>query len=182
VKRVAAGLLTLALSVLVAWVGLRRAGQAPVGRDHGSSVESANDRVQALLQSARDGDVSAYLEAFDGILKERLEREINERGLKAFATDLRRAARLRKSHSVFAAELDGADLASVAVETVYPDRIERQTFRLGRRPEGWRVIDVTTAQGREPKSKFGSAASFREPEGVPVQAVGVPVESVEDSG
>jgi hypothetical protein len=183
VKRIIAGLLTLALLLLVAWVALRRGNVASATRrDDESLIESAESRVHALLRCARDGDVSTYLAAFDGSLRQRLEREISERGLETFATDLRRAARLRKSHSVFAPEPEGDDVASVAVETVYPDRIERQTFRLGRRAQGWLVTEVTSVQGHEPQSKFGSPASFQEPEGVPVQPKGAPVESPDDSG
>ncbi len=177
-KRAIAGLLTLALSLLVAWVGLRHGGLAPAARrGNEPSLESAETRVHALLQNAREGDVSAYIAAFDGSLRQRLEREINERGREGFAADLRRAARLRKSHSVFAAEPAGDDVASVAVETVYVDRIERQTFRLCRRAEGWLVTEVASVQGHEPKSKFGSPASFQEPEGVPVQPINTAAEA-----
>jgi hypothetical protein len=172
-KRVIPGLLTLALMGVVAWAGLRRPA---VPRESLGNVEAAiapaEARVHALLESAREGDVAAYLAAFDGPIRQRFERAIEERGREAFAADLRRAARSRKSRAVFAAELDSEGAASVAVETVYPDRIERQTFRLEQRPGGWLVTDVNTVRGREPAARFGSAAGFYEPEGVPVQPLG----------
>ncbi len=182
-KRILAGLLTLVLMVVMAWAGLRRNAVTPGPRgENDGLIKPAEARVHALLQSASEGDVRAYLAAFDGPLLQRLEHEVDARGREAFAADLRRAARLRKSRAVFAADFEGEDVASVAVETVYPDRIERQTFRLGRKPQGWFVTEVTTARGHEPKSKFGSAAGFHEPEGVPVQPLGAAVQATEPAG
>ena len=80
----------------------------------------------------------AYLAAFGPALRERLGREAEEKGREAFAGSLRAAARARKSHAVFAPEADGPDAARVVVESVYPDRNERQTYRLERSEGGWR--------------------------------------------
>jgi hypothetical protein len=178
-KRVSAGLLTAAILGVVAGVGLRH----PVARENDRrdgkiSIESAEERIRTLLQSARDGNIQAYLGAFDGPLRQRLEREIAERGRDAFAADLGQAARSRKSHAIFAAESEPEDVARVAVETVYSDRIERQTFCLCRKREGWLVTELSTVRGHEPKSKFGSPASFHEPEGVPVQ----PASATDEAG
>jgi hypothetical protein len=54
------------------------------------------------------------------------------------------------------------------VESVYPDRNERQTYRLERAGGGWLVAEVETVRAHRPAVKFGAPASFREPEGVPV--------------
>ena len=111
----------------------------------------------------------AYLDAFSGPLRKRLEREIGERGGDAFGEDLRSAARARKSHAVFAAESDGDDAARVTVETIYPDRNERQTYRVERKNGDWLVADVETLRSHQPKAKFGAPANYLAPEGVPVQ-------------
>jgi hypothetical protein len=94
---------------------------------------------------------------------------VNERGREAFADDLRKASAVRKSHAVFAAEPDSDDQAHVTVETVYPDRNERQTFRVERFNGTWTVADVETVRSHQPQSKFGTPASYIAPEGVPVQ-------------
>jgi hypothetical protein len=125
--------------------------------------------------------VPAYLDAFSGPLRQRLEREVNERGRAVFADDLRRAARSRKSHAVFAAEPDGPGSARVTVETVYPDRNERQTYRVDKVDGGWAVAEVETVKSHQPKSKFGTPASYIAPEGVPVQGP-VNVETGEGPG
>jgi hypothetical protein len=174
-RRALAAVLTLGLMGLLLWSGLRRP-TAPPGAGTRSVAEAddlaagAEKRLQALLASAGDGDVTAYLDAFSGPLRLRLQREVGEQGRDAFAAELRRAARARKSHAVFAPEPDGPDTVRIAVETVYPDRNERQTYRLDRMAGGWFVTDVDSVRGHTPAARFGTPASFQEPEGVPVPA------------
>ena len=117
--------------------------------------------------------MAGYLDCFGGPLRERLEREVNERGRDVFAADLRRAARSRKSHAIFAVEPEGDDAARITVETVYPDRNERQTYHLAQEAGGWLVTDVETVRSQVPKARFGTPASYQEPEGVPVQGLAV---------
>lgn len=183
-KRVVAGVLTVALMAFLLWSGVKRpAGRtgAGTGAEPGSSRADAPDPAEAqlntLLDGAWRGDVSAYLGCFGGPLRERLEREVNERGRDSFAADLRRAARSRKGHAVFAAEPEGEGAARITVETVYTDRNERQTYHLAREAGGWLVNDVETVRSQVPKARFGTTASYREPEGVPVQGVPPRVEA-----
>jgi hypothetical protein len=174
-KRILPAVLTFALMGVVAWNGLRRHSQR--GDLQWQEVElsdTAEARVHSLLRVARDGDVVAYLAAFDGSIRGRIEREIDEKGRDTFAAALRRSARSRKSRAVFAAVQERDHVASVVVESVYLDHNERQTYRLGRRAAGWFVTDVTTLRGQQPPTQFGAPATFQEPEGVPVQAVGFP--------
>ena len=56
----------------------------------------------------------------------------------------------------------------MVVEAVYPDRNERQTYRLERADGNWLVADVETVRAHQPRARFGAPATFREPEGVPV--------------
>jgi hypothetical protein len=174
-KQLLAGLITLALMGFLLYSGLRRA--APEGAGGGLPISSseASDpspgpeaRVRSLLADASAGDVPAYLAAFAPNLRARLEREADENGRVAFAESLRAAANARKSHAVFAAEPDGPDASKVVVEAVYPDRNERQTYRLERSDGGWLVADVETIRAHRPQAKFGTPASYKEPEGVPV--------------
>jgi hypothetical protein len=181
-KRSIAGLLTVALMGLLLWSGVRRPASTatPSTSETDASQQQTNPaeaRVQALLETARAGDVAAYLASFAGPLRDRLEREAADRGRDAFAADLRRAAFLRKSHAVFAVEPEGSDSARVTVETVYPDRNERQTYRLEPRDKSWLVTEVETVRSHQPKAKFGTPASYIAPEGVPVQSGGVVVET-----
>ncbi len=171
-KRLLAGLLTVALMGVLLWMGMRNPG--PVGGSPAPSPESPDpssgpeSRVRALLADASAGDVSAYLADFAPSLRARLKREAEEKGRDAFAEALRAAAKARKSHAVFAPEADGPDASTVVVETVYPDRNERQTYRLERLEGAWLVAGVETIRAHRPPAKFGAPASYREPEGPPV--------------
>jgi hypothetical protein len=185
-RRLAAALVTIALMGLLLWTGVRRPGRSPEPEAtrpeaRGNLAEGAESRIDALLESAWNGDVAAYLTSFGGPIRQRLERSIEERGRAAFADDLRRAARSRKSHAVFAVEPEGADTARVAVETVYPDRNERQTFRLDRGADGWLVTEVDTIRSQVPKARYGAPATYQEPEGAPVPAGGLTVETGEET-
>jgi hypothetical protein len=128
---------------------------------------AAEARLHDLLEQGRRGDVQSYLAAFTGSLRDRLERAARERGEDRFAEDLRRAAEARKSHALFAAESDGPDACRIVVEAVYPDRNERQTYRLEYTPAGWLVVAVDSVRSRSPEEKYGSPAGFVESEGPP---------------
>jgi hypothetical protein len=187
-KRIIAALLTVALMGVLLWSGRNRppgpTGSAP-SQAGNNAPDPAEVRLGSLLQSAWDGDVAGYLNCFSGTLRERLEREVNERGRDAFAADLKRAARSRKSHAIFAVEPEGEAAARITVETVYPDRNERQTYHLAQQGGVWLVTDVETVRSQVPKARFGTAASYQEPEGVPVQglaAQGVPPRAEAEAG
>jgi hypothetical protein len=181
-KRALAAGLTAAIMGALLWAGARRPaptaapGPAEAAAEAPGPAAGAEARVQKLLEDAARGDVPAYLAGFGGPLRDRLAREASERGRDAFAADLRRAAAARKSHATFAPEPDGPDAARVTVETVYPDRNERQTYRVEQGADGWLVTAVETVRSHQPKAKYGSPASYQEPEGPPVQP-GVTVET-----
>jgi hypothetical protein len=172
-RRALAAGLTVVIMGLLLWGGARRPAPNPspeaTTADTPSPARGADARIQKLLEDAARGDVSAYLAAFGGPLRQRLERELAERGRAAFADDLQRAAAARKSHATFAPEPEGPSAARITVETVYLDRNERQTYRLEQSAEGWVVTAVETIRSHQPKAKYGAPASYQEPEGPPVQ-------------
>lgn len=177
-RRLLAAILTVGVMAALFWVGTRQravrlapAGSAgePADPDPADGPEAA---VRTLLRSAQRGDVASYRAAFAGSLHERIERELNERGVDRFADELRQASAARKSHAVFAAEPDGPNAVRIAVESVYPDRNERQTYRLEQTPDGWRVTEVDSVRTQMPKARYGSLAEYQEPEAAPVQGTG----------
>jgi hypothetical protein len=135
--------------------------------------QGASDRIESLLDAARRGEVADYLAAFGGSLRARVERQAEERGRAAFAGDLRRTARARKSHAVFAPEPDSeaAGTTRILVESIFTDHVERQTYHLVHGDAGWLVTEVELTRNRIPKNPLGSLATFAEPEGVPVPGV-----------
>ena len=174
-KRPLAGLITVGLMGILLYSGLRNPRPGGIGEDASPSASDASDpsggpeaRVRSLLADASAGDVPAYLAAFAPTLRARFGREADEKGRAAFAESLRAAAGARKGHAVFAAEADGPDASRVVVEAVYPDRNERQAYRLEKIEGRWLVADVEITRAHRPPAKFGTPASYKEPEGVPV--------------
>jgi hypothetical protein len=199
-SRLLAGLLTMMLMGLMLWSGLHRsktsshleADSEPESargdsRQNASTfpdqtdLERATGVIESLLASARDGDVASYLGAFGGSVHPRLQREADERGSSAFAAALRRAGLARRSHSVFAPELEAGSSAAVriVVESIFADRVERQSFRLEHTSGRWLVTGIETAREHVPEPALGSLATYREPEGNPV-ATGA-IDSVSDT-
>src|SRR6516162_3596275 len=169
-KKVVAGILTVAVMGLLLWTGRNRpagpaGGTGASGGSGTSTPDPAEARLAALLESAWNGDVTGYLDSFAAPLRQRLEREVNERGRDVFAAEMKRAARSRKSHAIFAVEPEGTAAARIAVETVYPDRNERQTYHLAEESGAWLVNDVETIRSQVPKARYGTPATYQEPEG-----------------
>ncbi len=190
-KALIAGLLTAAVLAAMLLLGSREIVKTPptdppsADAQGEPAVNPAEEAVRALIRSGDEGDVAGYLESFSGPIRARLEREVAARGREAFADDLRRAAGARKGHAVFAAEPDGDDSARVAVETVYPDRNERQTYRVVKSRDGWRVTEVATVRSRQPAARFGASANPSTAEEAPSQVppppkVGLTVETGND--
>jgi hypothetical protein len=187
---------TVAIGAGMLWAGLRRdnqsgrmTGQTVMGQatitglpnvrsvrsvaaTRAADLRGANQRIEALLDSTRRGDVTGYLSAFGGSLRARLDQQVAERGREAFAAGLRRSARAAKSYAVFSAEADdlSSDGASIVVETIFADRNQRQTYRLKQKGAGWLITGVATVRDQIPRHAVGSRAGFREPEGPPVPA------------
>jgi hypothetical protein len=178
-RRIIAGIVTVGALGLVFAVGSRHPADGPAGRASDGS-RTPEGRLRALLDDARAGDVDAYINAYAEPLRSRIARQVDEAGRTSFAAELRRAAAARRGHAFFAPEPDGPDAVRIAVETVYPDRNERQVYRLERGPDGWRVAGVELLHGRSPAARFGTPATYKEPEGVPVQGI-VPPESAAES-
>jgi hypothetical protein len=175
-NRIIAGVLTVALMGVLLFLGVNRTSQTIPLAGAGSSSDKPDPteaRLATLLKTAGQGDLAGYLNCFTGPLRERLEREVNERGRDVFTADLKRAAGSRKSHAIFAVEPEGPSAARIVVETVYPDRNERQTYHLTEQAGLWLVVDVETIRSQVPKARYGTPATYQEPEGVPVQGLAV---------
>ena len=153
-RRIIAAGLTLAILGLMIWSANRGGSSPRTGRDDGPE-----EHLHRLLQKAREGDVSAYLEAFGPPVRDRLEREVADRGRGAFADELRKAAETRKGLVVYDAEREG-DAATITVESIYLDHNERQRYHLAWSPDGWRVTDVDTSRPRSPSDPYGLPANY----------------------
>ena len=53
-------------------------------------------------------------------------------------------------------ELEGAQEVELTVERVYENRNERQTYRLVRSDDGWRIAEVQAAEAFQPPIPYGA--------------------------
>jgi hypothetical protein len=181
-RRIFAGALTVGLMGLILGIGARRRSVGPgMSPNAADPSEAPEVRLRRFIEDASAGNVDGYLDAFADPLRSRLVREADEAGRPAFAAAMRRASEARKGYALYAPEAEGPDSVRIAVETVYPDRNERQVYRLVHKPDGWRIAEVESARSREPSVRFGTPATYKEPEGVPVQGI-EPTETSDDPG
>ena len=146
--------LTVLIVAVLLWSGLtrplrtRRGPRPGIARAAtGRPARPGRGAARALLERWR-GDVAGYLGASAVRSATRLEREVDERGREAFADDLRRAARrARATPSSPPSPRARPRRRGSPSRPSYPDRNERQTYRLardgGRR---WLVTDVETVR------------------------------------
>ena len=88
-KRVLPACLTVAVLGAIAWAGLRRPAEPTSLPTSGAEFSSpAEAQVHAVLLKAQDGDVDGYLDAFDGPIRDRIARAIEEQGHDSFAESL----------------------------------------------------------------------------------------------
>ncbi|MHB1562446.1 MAG: hypothetical protein ACYC61_33815 [Isosphaeraceae bacterium] len=180
-KRIASAIAAIALMGAVLWLGRARTGSvlapeqvASPGGTSDPDLAGAAERVEKLLADAAGGNIEAYLAAFSGSARARLEQQAGERGRSALADELRRTARARKSHATFEPEPEpdrtgaSAGGARITVESTFTDHVERQTFRLVREGSGWSIADVETARDHVSPNIPGATATYQEPEGPPV--------------
>jgi hypothetical protein len=166
---------TLAILGLLAYRALRVGPSVPeksvvVASGEPGVEHPAAACVGRLLDAGKAGDVEAYLEVFGGPLRERLERERREQGDAALSRSLVKSALARKGHARYAPEADGPGVFRVLVESVYSEFNECQTYRVEESGGRWKVTGVDRVRSLVPVSRYGEAATFEGPEGVPVPA------------
>ncbi len=169
----AAGNRAAALAATVAILALM-IRLAPARHDRAAAVKtpasaSPTQHLERFLDSARRGDVSAYLDSLGGDFRDRVEREVDEAGRAAFADRLRLAARASKSHAVFAPEPAG-DGVAIAVDSVQADRQARSVYRLEPAGPGWRIVAIERTQELFPRSARGAVATYAAPEANPMSS------------
>jgi hypothetical protein len=110
------------------------------------AASGPEESVFMMLDWARAGNVKAYLECFDGPLREQLTETIKE------STEARFRSYLMNQNAAFhgvAVSLTGRpnpDEARVRVEYVYSDRNEVQDVYLKQEGDRWKIVRVAGAE------------------------------------
>lgn len=142
-----AHLITLALLALaLAAVVLRQTGFRPRLAPSEARAPAPQDAVYQMLEAARQGDVSRYLEAHTGQMEAALRAAISEKTERGFAAYLRELHRPIKGVAITEPQPVGEREVRLRVEYVYQDRNEAQTMYLEKLGRTWKIARVDAAE------------------------------------
>ena len=102
------------------------------------------DTIYGMLDAARDGDVSKYLQSYTGEMAKSLERAAAESP--DFAKYLRDSSFALKGIAVMEPLPQPSGEIQVRVEYVYQDRNETQYFYLTKTWGGWKISRMESAE------------------------------------
>jgi hypothetical protein len=110
------------------------------------TAPTPEDSILAMLDMARRGNVKAYLNCFDGPLREQLAETIKESTEAQFRSYLMNQNAAFRGVAVSLTEKPDPDEARVRVEYVYSDRNEVQDMYLKQQGKSWKIIKVMGAE------------------------------------
>ena len=185
-KPIIAGSLTAIFLTVMVCLGFRGPAREPdvLARVEETGPHPAEETIRNLVRFGDEGNVENYLDSFVGRLRGELENEVTEKGREAFADELLEAASARKGHVVFSVRPSNRNSVLVDYEAVYPDRKERQTYRVVRSQDTWKISGVSELKGGQPSPKSGTETAPVDPEarttgGPDTPKVGPPAEAGE---
>ncbi len=165
-KKQAAFLISILALAGAFWLGLRRQTPPPpqppqptqptpanLSQPQTTQTSDSTPRPQeqilwTMIDAARAGDVSAYLDCFAGDLRARLQKTVEEMGQVKFADYLKRMSSEPKGLTVRVSEIEtiSASEVKVPLEYVFADRNELQIYRVTQVGSDWKISGVEQAQ------------------------------------
>jgi hypothetical protein len=118
---------------------------------------SPQDALYEMLDAAREGNVTVYLNAYTGALEASLRQSAAEQGAAAFARHLRETNGPIKGIAITEPEKLNDREVRARVESVYSDRNETQTFYLEKQADGrWKITRLDTAERIRTSVPYGT--------------------------
>lgn len=160
-KRTLAALVTAVLLAGALLLG----GRGP--RPPTAPAATPQDCIQRMFDAARLGDVEAYLDCFTGPQRKQIERRLADQPREAFAQSLVDAVRDLKGRAITqtSEQQSESDRVELAVDRVYENGYERQSYRLVRKSGRWRIDEVAPAVAFQPDVPYGAPVFEPPPEG-----------------
>lgn len=132
------------------------------GRDEPSGKtppEPPSERVSALIEACRSGDVEAYLDCFTGDLRGHLESKAASASPTAFAASLREQVAGLQSVVTLDAKSLGTDRRQLVVDRVFVGFNERQRVTLRRVGARWKIEALGELRRYAPEIPYGTPAT-----------------------
>lgn len=143
-----------AVVAIVLWLARERPSNTT------ASVAAADETVERclerMLEAARTGDLDAYLDCFDGELRDRLAGEIASRSRAAAAAELQSGEADLKSFATHPLVPPAEGEALVTLERIYARRHDLQRVRLRNRDGEWKIVELVPVDRIAPPIPYGT--------------------------
>lgn len=123
------------------------------------STASAQDAVYNMLDAARAGDTSVYVDTFSGPLQQQVQQVVREGGKAQFAGYLTRQSSSFQSVALSVADQPSDAEARIRVEYVYVNRNEVQVFHLRKIGFRWKIVGVSSTDLTKTLIPWGTAVT-----------------------
>jgi hypothetical protein len=123
------------------------------------SSKSPQDAVYGMLDAARAGNTSDYVDTFSGPLQQQVQQVLKEGGKAQFASYLTRQSASFQSVALSVTEQPSDAEARVRVEYVYVNRNEVQVFHLRKIGSRWKVVGISSTDITKTLIPWGTAVT-----------------------
>lgn len=152
-KRVAiiAAVVAVALAVCLALFVVNRK-RADSTDDAAPATASIRQRIEILFDAAQKSDVESYLDCLAEPLRSRVRKQI------AANPGMLGRSEAKLNGLTFPPGVDKAngDEATVVVEKIYGETVERVRFRLTRVDGQWKIAEMQPLERTAPETKYGT--------------------------
>jgi hypothetical protein len=117
------------------------------------------DTVYGMLDAARAGDTTVYVDTFAGSLQQQIQQLIRESGRKQFASYLTGQSSSFQSVALSVADQPSDVEARLRVEYIYANRNEVQIFHLKKSGGRWKIIGISGTDQVKTLIPYGTAVT-----------------------
>jgi hypothetical protein len=122
-------------------------------------ISTPEETVYGMLDAARAGNATVYVDTFSGPLQQQIEQVMRESGKAQFATYLTAQSSSFQSVALSVTDQPSDVEARLRVEYVYANRNEVQTFHLKKSGERWKIIGISGADQIKTLIPYGTAVT-----------------------
>ena len=122
-------------------------------------TQTPEDTVYGMLDAARAGDTTLYVDTFSGPLQQQIQQVIRESGKTQFAAYLTAQSSSFQSVALSVEDQPSDVEARLRVEYVYANRNEVQTFHLKKSGGRWKIIGISGTDQIKTLIPYGTAVT-----------------------
>jgi hypothetical protein len=124
-----------------------------------ASARTPEDTVYGMLDAARAGDTTVYIDTFSGPLQQQIRQAIRESGKAQFASYLKNQSSSFQSVALSVTDQPSDVEARLRIEYVYTNRNEIQTLHLKNNGGRWKIIGISGTDLIKTLIPYGTAVT-----------------------